>query len=67
MKNEQAIPIIHVVAKPLIGPVPIVRSMTPVMSDVRLESKIAENALLYPARRASLSPSPFFISSLMRS
>lgn len=46
MKNEQTMPMIHVVAKPLIGSVPIVRRITPVMIDVRLESKIAEKALL---------------------
>ena len=46
MKNEQMIPIIHVVAKPRIGPVPNTYRMTPVMIEVRLESKIAEKALL---------------------
>ena len=46
MKKEQTIPMIHVVAKPLIGPVPMVRRMIPVMREVRLESKIAEKALL---------------------
>ena len=44
MKNEQMIPIIHVVAKPRIGPVPKTYRITPVMIDVRLESKMAENA-----------------------
>ena len=46
VKNEQTIPIIHVVAKPRIGPVPVTRRIIPVMSDVKLESKIAEKALL---------------------
>ena len=35
---------IQVVAKPRIGPVPVTRRITPVMSDVKLESKIAEKA-----------------------
>ena len=46
VKNEMMIPMIHVVAKPRIGPVPVTRRMTPVMSEVRLESKMAEKALL---------------------
>ena len=46
VKNEQMIPMIRVVAKPLIGPVPNIRRMIPVMIEVRFESKIAENALL---------------------
>ncbi len=45
MKNEQIIPIISVVAKPLMGPVPKNRRITPVIIEVRFESKIAENAL----------------------
>ena len=45
MKNEQTIPMISVVAKPLMGPVPKSRRITPVMIEVRLESKIAEKAL----------------------
>ena len=45
VKNEQTIPMISVVAKPLIGPVPNIRRMIPVITEVRLESKIAENAL----------------------
>ena len=44
VKNEQIIPIIHVVAKPRIGPVPVTSKITPVISDVKLESKIAEKA-----------------------
>ncbi len=46
VKNEQMRPIISVVAKPLIGPVPKSSRITPVMMEVRLESKIAEKALL---------------------
>ena len=45
MKNETTIPIIHVVAKPRIGPVPVINRITPVIKDVKLESKIAEKAL----------------------
>ena len=36
----------RVVANPLIGPVPKLNRITPVMIDVKLESKIAENAFL---------------------
>lgn len=36
MKNEQMIPMMSVVAKPRIGPVPKTYSMTPVMSDVEV-------------------------------
>ena len=45
VKNEQRIPIINVVAKPRIGPVPKLNKIIPVMIDVKLESKIAEKAL----------------------
>ena len=44
VKNDITIPMIQVVAKPRIGPVPVTRRITPVMSDVKLESKIAEKA-----------------------
>ena len=44
MKNEHTIPIINVVANPRIGPVPNTYRMTPVMIEVRLESKMAEKA-----------------------
>ena len=46
VKNEQIRPMISVVAKPLMGPVPKSSRITPVMIEVRLESKMAENALL---------------------
>ncbi len=46
VKKEQTIPMMSVVAKPLIGPEPKSRRITPVMTEVRLESKIAEKALL---------------------
>ena len=46
MKKEQTMPMIHVVAKPLIGPVPVTSRMIPVMRDVRLESKMALKAFL---------------------
>ena len=45
VKKEIKIPIIKVVAKPRIGPVPKLNRMIPVIIDVRLESKIAEKAL----------------------
>ena len=44
--NEHNRPMIRVVAKPLIGPVPKLNRMIPVMIDVIFESKIAENAFL---------------------
>ena len=46
VKNEHAIPIIYVVAKPLIGPEPLKNKMIPVITEVKFESKIAENAFL---------------------
>ena len=46
VKNEQTIPIMSVVAKPLMGPEPKTRRITPVMTEVRFESKMAEKALL---------------------
>jgi len=45
VKNDTRIPIIKVVAKPRIGPVPKLNRMIPVIIDVKLESKIAEKAL----------------------
>ncbi len=39
VKKEQTIPMMSVVAKPLIGPEPKSRRITPVMTEVRLESK----------------------------
>ena len=45
VKKDTRIPIINVLAKPRIGPVPKLNRMIPVMMDVRFESKIAENAL----------------------
>ena len=46
VKNEQIRPMMSVVAKPLIGPVPTTSRIMPVIIDVRLESKMAEKALL---------------------
>ena len=45
VKKEHTRPIISVVAKPLMGPVPKSSRMMPVMIEVRLESKMAEKAL----------------------
>ena len=42
MKNETTIPMIQVVAKPRIGPVPVVNRITPVIKDVKLEPKISD-------------------------
>ena len=44
VKNEQRIPIIKVVAKPRIGPVPKLNRMIPVRIEVALESIMAEKA-----------------------
>ena len=44
VKNDTQIPIIKVVAKPRIGPVPKTYRMIPVINEVKLESKIAEKA-----------------------
>ena len=46
VKNEQQIPTTRVTAKPRIGPEPRMMRMMPVIIDVKLESKIAEKALL---------------------
>ena len=46
VKNEHTIPIMRVVANPLIGPEPLRSRIIPVMIEVKLESKIAENAFL---------------------
>ena len=46
VKNEQMRPTMSVVAKPLMGPVPKSSKITPVIIEVRFESKIAEKALL---------------------
>ena len=45
VKNEQMRPMMRVVAKPLMGPVPKYSRMMPVMMDVKLPSKIALKAL----------------------
>ena len=46
VKNEQHKPMMNVVAKPRMGPVPNTKRITPVMIEVRLESKMAEKALV---------------------
>ena len=46
VKNEQQMPMRVVMAKPRIGPVPRYARMMAVSTEVRLESKIAEKALL---------------------
>lgn len=52
LKNEVRIPMLKVVAKPLMGPVPSIKSIIPVSKVVRLESKMAEKAFLYPSGKA---------------
>ena len=60
VKKDTKIPIINVVAKPRIGPVPKLNRMIPVMIDVKLESKIAENN-----RRQVLSSHPYLHEALL--
>ena len=57
-KNDVKIPIIKVVAKPLIGPVPNKKRINAVKNVVTFESIIAENALLYPSFTAKRTPLP---------
>jgi len=67
VKNEASKPMIRVVANPRIGPVPKLNNMNAVMIDVRLESKIAENACLYPSARAFFTSFPLRNSSFVLS
>ena len=45
VRKDEIKPMISVVAKPRMGPVPKTKSTTPVMIVVRFESKMAEKAL----------------------
>ena len=65
-KNEVKIPIINVVANPLIGPEPNDNTI-PIKSVVILASKIAAIALLNPSSSAALYPFPDLNSSLILS
>ncbi len=67
VRNDAAIPIIRVMANPLMAPAPKMARMTPVMIVVRLESKIAEKAFLYPSSSALRKVLPAASSSLIRS
>ena len=60
-------PIIKVVAKPLIGPLPKINSTTPVKNVVILESNIDERAFLKPSVTAKASALPALSSSRIRS
>ena len=64
---EHNIPILKVVAKPLMGPEPINDKTNAVNNVVTLASKIVINALLYPLLIAVLTLEPMRISSLIRS
>ena len=67
VRNEEAIPIINVTAKPLIAPIPKKANITPTIIVVKLASKIAENAFLYPSSIARRNDFPAANSSLIRS
>ena len=56
VKKDTKIPIINVVAKPRIGPVPKLNRMIPVMIDVKLESKKAEKAFEKPSANTYFTP-----------
>ena len=65
--KEVIIPIINVVANPLIGPVPNEKRIIPVNKVVTFASIIEEYAALYPSSIANLIPLPFANSSLILS
>ena len=65
--NDAVIPIIRVMANPLMAPAPKMARMIPVIIVVKLESKMAEKAFLYPSSSALRSVFPAASSSLMRS
>ena len=65
--KEVNIPIIKVVANPLIGPVPKENKIIPVNKVVTLASIIEEYAALYPSEIANPIPLPFVSSSLILS
>ena len=68
MKNEQKIPMIHVVAKPWIGPVPKASRMTPVINEVKLESKVriprVKNTLMTSAQLAIIPGMRLYIITM---
>src|SRR3989344_1185319 len=64
---ETKMPIAKVKAKPRIEPVPKLKRITVVISDETLESRIEDQALLKPAKRASCFGLPQRTSSLILS
>ena len=60
-------PMVRVMAKPLMVPLPSAKRMTAVMSEVMLESKIALKAFSYAASTAFLRDLPAASSSRSRS
>ncbi|MCY1370605.1 hypothetical protein D9M69_577050 [compost metagenome] len=66
-KSEVPIPTSNVVAKPLIRPVPKMKRITPVMTEVSCESMIDGMAFLNPRAMAEGKAFPDAISSLTRS
>ncbi len=65
--NEVRIPMINVVAKPRIGPVPKAYRIIPVSNVVTFASMMALFEFLYPSTSAALNPLPRRISSRIRS
>ena len=64
---EHTIPILSVIANPLIGPDPIFASTNAAIKVVTFASSIVINALLYPDLTADSTFLPRFISSLILS
>ena len=67
VNKEVTIPINKVVAKPLMGPEPNIKSMIAVKPVVMFASNIEESALLKPSAIACALPLPLSSSSLIRS
>ena len=67
VKRDVIIPIINVVAKPLIGPEPKINNITAVKPVVMFASNIEDKAFANPSATAWLFPLPFANSSLIRS
>ena len=67
VNNDVKIPMINVVAKPLIGPVPNTNNIKAVKPVVILASKIEDNAFAKPSLIASFCALPLASSSRIRS
>ena len=64
---EAKVPIVRVIAKPFIGPVPNWNNIAVIINVVTFPSNIAENALLNPASIAFIRACPFLNSSFILS